>query len=58
MSLATLSGSIALTLGGITAVVQLVGSEISRSFLVPEPSGSVLAAFAVLSFLVRRREAR
>ncbi len=51
---ATLSGQLSLTLGGLTAVFNLVGTEISRTF-VPEPSTFSLLGIALIGVAACRR---
>ena len=54
---AALSGTFTFTLGGFTAVLSLVGSEVSRTFI-PEPNTFGLLALGVVALAATRRRGR
>lgn len=54
---AALNGSFSFTLGGFTAVLNLVGNEVSRSFI-PEPNTFGLLALGLAGVAAMRRQRR
>jgi hypothetical protein len=57
LGLATINGSFSLTVGGFTAVLNLVGTEIDRTF-VPEPNSFGLVAMGLAGLAALRRQAQ
>ena len=51
---AALNGAFTFTLGGFTAVLSLVGSEVSRTFI-PEPASAGLLGLGLAGIAIARR---